>query len=68
MCLNTDDPKFTYPENSESQTTGKDDIGIALSGGGLVATTYSLGCLRALKELTVLQKLNIFLLVLDHHG
>ena len=53
IWMNTDDQNFIYPENLELEQQFKDksDIGIALPGGGNIASTYSLGCLRALHEL-----------------
>jgi hypothetical protein len=56
IWLNTDDENFIYPETLEPSFINKHDIGIALPGGGIIASTYSLGCLRALYQLEILQK------------
>jgi len=47
---------FVYPESQIPIFNEKEDIGIALPGGGIRACAYSLGVLRALHKLNVLQK------------
>lgn len=47
---------FIYPETLERQFIEKEDVGICLPGGGMRACVYSLGVLRGLHNLGVLQK------------
>lgn len=44
---------FIYPENELFKE--KLDVGIAIPGGGLRACTYTLGCLRGLQNINILQ-------------
>ena len=53
---NINNKDFVYPESQIPIFNEKEDIGIALPGGGTRACAYSLGVLRALHKLNVLQK------------
>jgi hypothetical protein len=52
----TDSANFQYPELIHEQFINKEDIGIALPSGGLRSCVYSLGILRGLHHLGILQK------------
>ena len=53
----TDTPIIAYPEDQIAEIAAKNTmIGIALSGGGTRAACFSLGFLRALNDLGLLQK------------
>ena len=56
MWYNISDESFLYPEQRLPEMQAKADFGIALSGGGLRAACLSLGWLRALHQLGLLQK------------
>ena len=51
-----DSDNFQYPELNYEQFNNKKDIGIALPSGGLRACVYSLGVLRGLQHLGILQE------------
>jgi hypothetical protein len=51
-----DSKNFQYPELNYKQFNNKKDIGIALPSGGLRACVYSLGVLRGLHHLGILQE------------
>lgn len=51
-----DSDNFQYPELNYEQFSNKKDIGIALPSGGLRACVYSLGVLRGLQHLGILQE------------
>jgi hypothetical protein len=53
---NINNKDFVFPESELPQFNEKEDIGIALPGGGVRSCAYSLGVLRALHKLNVLQK------------
>lgn len=53
---NINNKDFVFPESEIPRFNEKEDIGIALPGGGVRACAYSLGVLRALHKLNVLQK------------
>ena len=51
-----DSDNFQYPELNYEQFSNKKDIGIALPSGGQRACVYSLGVLRGLQHLGILQE------------
>lgn len=53
---NINNKDFVFPESEHTQFSEKEDIGIALPGGGVRSCAYSLGVLRGLHKLNVLQK------------
>jgi hypothetical protein len=57
LWLNIDNADFSHPENLEDNIEKKEDIGLALPGGGLRACSTSLGYLRGLHKLDILKKI-----------
>lgn len=57
MWLNIDNDEFIHPENFENTIENKEDIGLALPGGGMRACSTSLGFLRGLHKLNILNRI-----------
>ncbi|WP_371396633.1 hypothetical protein [Fretibacter rubidus] len=48
---------FTFPEAGEPQIKARDDLGLAVSGGGTRSMSHSLGYFRALRDMGIMDKI-----------
>ena len=56
----TNDPNFRFPESNQRGVRAANNVGVAFSGGGTRSMSLSLGYLRALSEMGVIEKIRYF--------